>query len=245
MRDSPDATPLASHNALQRRYFEARVPARMLPADTPYLNRQVERVVAALALVPGERVLEIGCGMGRHTFLLARRGLRVEGLDLSPVLLERLRARAPADLEIPLHAADLQALPPGLEARFDAVVGFFMLHHVVDLDACLRGAARLLRPGGRLGLLEPNPWNPLYYVQIALSPGMTWEGDRGILRMRRGVVEGVMRGAGLAPAPTERFGFAPPFLANRRLGARLEAMLERVGPLRPLSAFSLFRATRA
>jgi SAM-dependent methyltransferase len=235
---------VAAHNTAQRRYFEERPLPRMAPDDTPYLNRQVDVALAALGLEAGARVAEVGCGMGRYTFLLARRGLRVEGIDLSPVLLERLARHDGGRHGIPLHAADLQNLPDALAGRFDAVVGFFMLHHIRDLAGCFAGVARLLRPGGRAAFVEPNPLNGLYYLQIALSPGMTWAGDRGILDMRPGKVARAMRAGGLAAPRASRFGFLPPFVANRPWGARLERGLERVAPLRPLSAFQLFQAAK-
>jgi len=235
---------VASHNEAQRHYFEERRLPRMAPGDTPYLNRHVDVALAALGLQAGERVAEVGCGMGRYTFLLARRGLRVEGLDLSPVLLERLARHDGGRYGIPLHTADLQDLSEELAGRFDAVVGFFMLHHIQDLAGCFAGVARLLRPGGRAAFVEPNPLNGLYYLQIALSPGMTWAGDRGIVDMRPGKIARAMRAGGLAAPRTTRFGFLPPLLANRPWGARLERGLERVAPLRPVSAFQLFQAVK-
>ena len=232
------------HNRSQRRYFEEREKRGMRPAATPYLRRHVDELVRFTPLARGDRVLEVGCGMGRYTFLLAERGLRVEGLDLSPVLLERLRDFGDGRYEIPLHAADVAEPPPGLEQRFDAVIGLFALHHLHDLDRCFESIARLIRPGGRLAFLEPNPLNPLYYVQMAVTPGMTWAGDRGIVRMRPGVVLGSMAAAGLRSRPAERFGFFPPFVANARGASQVEAALERVRPLRPFLPFQLFGATR-
>jgi SAM-dependent methyltransferase len=230
------------HNRSQRRYFEEHEKRRMRPAATPYLRRHVEALARYASLAPGERVLEVGCGMGRYTFLLADQGLAVEGLDLSPVLLERLRSYAGGRYDIPLHAADVADAPPALERRFDAVVGLFTLHHLHDLTRCFEGMERLLRPGGRVAFLEPNPLNPLYYVQIAVTPGMTWSGDGGIIHMRARSVAAAMRSAGLHPRPVIRFGFFPPFAANARGGRGVEQRLERLRPLRPILPFQLFGA---
>ena len=98
-------------------------------------------------------------------------------------------------------------------------------------------------PGGRIAFLEPNPYNPLYYVQMTITPGMTWEGDRGMLRMRRSVIFEAMAGAGLERPAHRRFGFFPPFLANASGGREVEATLERVRPLEPVLPFQLFRGT--
>lgn len=244
MASEPASASVASHNDAQRRYFEERRIPRMLPGDSPYLRRHVEMAAAAIGLEAGERVMEVGCGMGRYTFLLAERDLRLEGLDLSPVLLERLARFDGGRFKIPVHEADLQNLSDELAGRFDAVVGFFMLHHIQDLAGCFAGVARLLRPGGRAVFVEPNPLNVLYYAQIALTPGMTWQGDRGMLNMRPNKIARAMRDGGLAEPRTTRFGFLPPFVVNRPFGARIERALERVAPLRPMCATQLFQAVK-
>ena len=89
--------------------------------------------------------------------------------------------------------------------RFDAIVGFFALHHMHELERCFRGMARMAKPGGRIVFLEPNAFNPLYYAQIAVTPGMTWQGDKGVAQMRMPVVGGAMTRAGLkSPRPNVR-----------------------------------------
>lgn len=182
--------------------------------------------------------------MGRYTFILAKRGVRVEGLDLSPVLLDRLRSYNRGRFDIPLHCADMQSPPHGLEGSFDIVLGFFVLHHAHALNACFEAITRLLKRGGRVVFLEPNPLNPLYYIQILITPGMTWEGDRGIIRMRRTLIFRAMESAGLSRRAMSCFGFFPPFLANRKWGPPVEAALERVPIWRACLPFQLFRAER-
>jgi SAM-dependent methyltransferase len=231
------------HNEGQRRYFEERPLPRMVPVRSPYLVRHVEELVRFARLVPGERVLEIGAGMGRYTLLLAGKGLSLEGMDLSPVLLERLRTYDGGEHPMPLHAFDVAEPPEELKGRFDAVIGFFTLHHLHNLEACYRGMATLLSLGGRVAFLEPNAWNPLYYLQITFTPGMSWEGDRGMLDMRRGPVFRAMEAAGFSGLALERFGFFPPFLSNSRTGRKLESLLERIPLLRPVLPFQLFGGT--
>lgn len=236
-------TEWTDHNEGQRRYFEERPLPRMVPVRSPYLLRQVEELVRFARLAPGDRVLEIGSGMGRYTLLLAEKGLSLEGMDLSPVLLERLRTYDGGQHPIPLHAFDVAEPPADLKGHFDAVIGFFTLHHLHDLKACYRGMADLLAPGGRVAFLEPNALNPLYYLQITFTPGMTWKGDKGMLEMRRGPVFRAMKSAGFTELTLERFGFFPPFLSNRRAGRKLEELLERIPLLRPVLPFQLFGGT--
>ena len=235
---------IASHNKYQREYYDGVVKRTMIPSGTPYLQRQVDHLVRAAGLRQGERVLDVGCGMGRYTLILAERGYAVEGLDLSPVLLQRLRVFNGGRFNIPLHSADVMNPPAELREKFDAIVGFFALHHMHELERCFRGMAQMVKPGGRIVFLEPNAFNPLYYVQIAVTPRMTWQGDKGVAQMRMPVVGGAMTRAGLASPRVERFGFFPPFVSNTGLGARLERALERVRLWRPMLPFQIFRAER-
>jgi SAM-dependent methyltransferase len=233
---------IAEHNRLQIEYFEHAGKAAMRPTSTPYVERQVDALITFACLAAGDHVLDVGCGMGRYTLPLAERGLAVEGIDLSRTLLDRLEAFNAGRHEIPLHCADILELPESLDRRFDAAVGFFTLHHLHDLPASFAAIARLVRPGGRIAFLEPNPLNVLYYIQLAIAPGMSWHGDKGILKMCPRTVFGAMADAGLTSPALERFGLFPPFAANRPLGARLERCLERVVLWRPFLAFQLFRA---
>jgi SAM-dependent methyltransferase len=190
------------------------------------------------------RVIEIGCGMGRYTLLLAKLGFNVEGLDLSPFLLKKLSEFGRGRYRIPLHCADIVHPPVELLGQFDTVVGFFTLHHLHDLLDSFKSMTRLLKPGGCLVFLEPNPYNPLYYLQILLTPGMTWKGDGGMLRMRRSIIFRAMRNAGLSRLAMSRFGFFPPFLSNRPWGHKIEMILERAPILHPLLPFQIFRGQR-
>jgi len=232
------------HNRAQIEYFEHAGERAMRPISSPYVERQVDELVRFAGLIEGERVLDVGCGMGRYTFPLADRGLRVEGVDLSQTLLDRLDRFNDGRYDIPVHCADVIDLPAAFDGRFDAVVGFFTLHHVHDLPASFAAMARLLRPGGRVVFLEPNPLNVLYYIQIVVAPGMTWQGDKGILKMRPQTIFSAMEAAGLNSRTMTRFGLFPPFVTNRSRGSRVERTLERVRALSSLLAFQLFRGDR-
>lgn len=105
---------------------------------------------AALALHPGELVLDVAAGTGVSTEELGRSGARVVGLDLSLGMLDVGRQARP---EVMLVAGDALALPFA-DAAFDAVTISFGLRNVVDLDGALLELARVTRPGGRLVICE-------------------------------------------------------------------------------------------
>ena len=166
--------------------------------------------------------------------------MSVEGLDVSRRLLEQLHAHT--DGAVRLHEADIAAPTQALHGRFDAVVGFFVLHHVHDLTAALAGARRVLKPGGRVVFVEPNAWCPLFYLQIAAVPGMAFRNEGGIVRMRPRPLRRSAERAGLTAVRTRTFGLLPPFAVNRPRGAALEARLEDLPVLRRMRAFRLIVA---
>ena len=113
---------------------------------------EVARLVAKLGSGRGRRALDLGCGEGRHTILLARRGYGVTGLDLEPLALKRAaahlrRAGLRARLEVG-DALDLR-LPAG---ELDLVLDYGCFHHVVTRDwpRYRREIGRVLKPGGHL-----------------------------------------------------------------------------------------------
>jgi SAM-dependent methyltransferase len=227
------------HNRIQLAYYGRRESRSIAPLPTPYARRQVATAIGAARLRPGERVLDVGCGAGRATLLLSAAGLAVEGLELSPALLARLRPRAPG---LPLHEGDLVAPPSELHGRFDAVAGFFVLHHMHDVAAALRGARTTLRPGGRAVFVEPNAFCPLFYAQVAAVPGMSFEADGGIVHMRAGLLQRAAFDAGFAQVRQHTFGLFPPFAANRPRGAALERRLEGLPGVAPVRAFRVLVA---
>lgn len=233
---------MSTHNQEQIDYFTGRQLPRMTVdrSSTPYTRRQLLAVMAAARISPGDRVLDVGCGLGKYTIGLAAEGVDVHGLDLTPALVERLHRDAP---EIPAVVGDIVDPDPSLHGQFDVVTGFFVLHHIADLEGAMRGVRAVLRPEGRAAFCEPNPLFPGYYAQITLTPGMTWEGDGGILRMRHGLLSRAASAAGLVDFRTERFGAFPPALANRSAGGRVESLVERLPGWSRVAAFQLFSAS--
>jgi demethylmenaquinone methyltransferase / 2-methoxy-6-polyprenyl-1,4-benzoquinol methylase len=117
---------------------------------TAGLDRRWRRETAHAVVRPGDAVLDACCGTGDLALAAAREGGRVTGLDFSERMLERARKKAP---QLEWVEGDLLALPFA-DATFDAATVGFGVRNVDDLEAGLRELRRVLRPGGRLGVLE-------------------------------------------------------------------------------------------
>lgn len=112
--------------------------------------------VDALALPSGSLVLDLACGTGDLSRLALRRGYRVVGADLSAGMLKANGAATP------LAEADGSDLP-FLDGSFDGLVCGYALRNFTDLAGTFAEAARVLRPGGRLAVLEVDtPSAPLW-----------------------------------------------------------------------------------
>ncbi len=225
-------------NAAQRRYFESVERPRIAVDETPYVLRHVGEMVTGAGLEPGSRILEVGSGLGKFTFPLAALGYSVVANDLSPVLLERLSVASGGRIETACgDIRDLAGVAPG---RFDRVIGFFVLHHLTDFDRVFSAISSCLAPGGRVAFCEPVAANPLYYLQIALTPGMRFSGEPSITAMRPGVILPSMSRAGLVDLSCRPYGFFPPAVRNRPWGGPLERRLESL-PWFPFPrAFQIF-----
>jgi ArsR family transcriptional regulator len=111
-------------------------------------------VEALLALVPPEwTVADLGCGTGALAAELAPRVRGVIAVDQSPAMLRAARRRLAPHRNVTFHEARLEALPLG-DASCDAAVAALVLSYVDDPAPALREAARILRPGARLVVLE-------------------------------------------------------------------------------------------
>ena len=137
------------------------------------LGSLFERIAADVAAVApdGARVLEVGCGPGRLSILLARRhGLDVTGLDLDPAMVERAQANAARSArehgrKPSFLVGDVAALAFP-DRSFDLVVSTLSMHHWADPAAGLTEIGRVLRPGARALVwdfrpgVRPHPFAP-------------------------------------------------------------------------------------
>ena len=141
----PDGPSLAADSAELARDYER------ISVDRQF--RSGKRLVQALAIAPGEKVLDIGCGTGllaEHIAVIVGAHGRVLGIDPLPLRIGIAQARAGPNLEFRVGSAhDLSAIAP---ASFDVVCLNAVFHWLPDKAGPLAEFARVLRPGGRIGI---------------------------------------------------------------------------------------------
>jgi SAM-dependent methyltransferase len=129
-----------------------------------YNNRRDVQFYVEEGKAARESVLEIGCGTGRILLPIARSGRSIDGLDASPQMLERCRAKVAGEPDVvrqrvTLHHGDARTFDLG--RRFDLVIApFRVVQHLTSIEdqlAFLDSVARHLAPGGRLAFDVFNP----------------------------------------------------------------------------------------
>ena len=183
--------------------------ARRLEIQDRQFAGPSERLLDELELRPTDRVVELGCGPGGLTRRILQRlgpdGV-VVGVDASPGLLDQARAAlsevGPGRFD-PV-AADITSLGPWLDSA-DVVVGRNVLHHVPMAEILVGRLRARLRPGTRVGLIEPDFRTPLARLahleatgRLELAPLRTWATAINQLYLARRISPDV--GATLGPA---------------------------------------------
>ncbi len=155
-------------------------PAYLRQAFTLGTAQEVAFLTGALELEPGARVLDVGCGPGRHSLAFARGGFEVVGVDLSPEFVALARSAAEAEA-LPARFEVLDARELAFRDEFDAVVsicqGGFGLLGGRHEETVMQGLARALRPGGVLAL---DTFSAAFALRF-LEAGETFDPDTGVL----------------------------------------------------------------
>lgn len=153
-------------------------------------RHEVEKMIGWLNLPEGSKVLDLCCGMGRHSLALAEAGFAVTGVDLSEVLLREARAQDGAEAVTWLRS-DMRELP--LDGGFDAVVNLFTSFGYFEDDEeqvkVLREVYRMLKPGGKFIIDFLNP----AYVIAHLVPHSTREDGDNLIDETRRIEDGYVK----------------------------------------------------
>lgn len=120
----------------------------------------------------GGKVLEVGCGMGCMAMNWAQHGVALTAVDLNPVAIQQTRNRFQIyGLEGDIREADSEALPLG-DGQFDFAYSWGVLHHSPNIRQAIREICRVLKPGGRIGLMLYHRHSVLSLYQVAFQEGI-------------------------------------------------------------------------
>jgi 2-polyprenyl-3-methyl-5-hydroxy-6-metoxy-1,4-benzoquinol methylase len=143
-----------------RDYYEElweRLPEDVAPPDLPVRRRFARENVS-----PGDRVLDLGCGQGDLTAVLAEIGAHASGVDVAEAALARARRRHP---QLSFDLAPIDGPLPLADGGFDVVWASEVIEHVADTARWLSEVRRVLAPAGRLLVTTPN------HERLALALG--------------------------------------------------------------------------
>ena len=174
------------------------------------------------ALPTSGNVLELGCGTGFYTRLLADRGLRVVGIDLSPNMIEQAKLRCPDDVEFLVgNCEDPEAVlePSMIGSGFDAIVAVNSFSYYPNKQDALGNYRELLRQGGSLVLLDIH--GNAYTQQIAYLTNFRGASQfaENIAESTRARLSSLLSETGFRLERIERFTFMPN--AVNRVGVAL------------------------
>jgi len=154
---APD--PFGRTDQLDEATLEALVARFEARGASPVFSRMLQEYLDAMGIDGAVRVLDMGCGTGLAARAIARRtdfSGTVLGIDLSPYLVtaaQRLAREEGVDKRLDFRTGDACAVEAA-DATFDAVIAHTLLSHVEDPSLVVREAARVLRPGGMLGIFD-------------------------------------------------------------------------------------------
>jgi SAM-dependent methyltransferase len=153
-------------------------PAYLRYSFTKGTTQEVGFLHEALSLRPGDRLLDVGCGPGRHAHAFAEREIDVVGIDIARRFIDLATANAPANGRARFERLDARRLP--FDEDFDAAIslcqGAFGLVGPVEDEAVLAGIARALKPGGRFAISAFSSYFQVRYPQ----PDGTFDVDTGV-----------------------------------------------------------------
>lgn len=143
------------------------------PVSNNYTAKVAKKLILEAGIKKGDRIFEVGCGLGRFTLNLAREGYNLTIFDSN-----RYYTKINKKTFKTFSNVKIVDTISNFGNQFDYVVGFNVLHHV-DIPPFLQKMKTLLKNGGTMAFVEPNPYNPLYYLHL-LTGKSEWKHEKGV-----------------------------------------------------------------
>lgn len=220
-----------NHNQFQRRHWDK--IAKNIPIlewkQIPYpAIKEMEEFFDFMALKEKSHILEIGCGRGRYTLPLLKRGHRILGTDLSKKSLYVLKTCAKkenlaARLQVEQNSFENESRCRKYFGKFDLALMVAVIHHFdpQKREKIFTNIVRCLKKGGWAVALEPNPLNIFYYFLyfwrflINEQNVNRWATEKGMLFTSSLNLKYLFKRAGLKDIQTRGYAFLPSSFGKR------------------------------
>jgi len=187
------------------------------PAGQVRAERRARFYIELGGIAPGKEALEIGCGTGIFSQKIAKTGVGLTAIDISPDLLNKAKENmAGASVNFRLDNAEKLSFGDG---SFDTVFGSSILHHL-DLAAALGEIKRVLKKGGSLVFTEPNMLNPQIFMERHVKPiGKALGNSPSETAFTRWEVTRALKTLGFTAISVVPFDFLHPWTPDRLIPA--------------------------
>jgi 2-polyprenyl-3-methyl-5-hydroxy-6-metoxy-1,4-benzoquinol methylase len=215
------------------------------PAGKLRAARRAQLIASGADLLPGKKILEIGCGTGNFTERFAEYGSNILAVDISPDLLDEARKRSFPKKNVTFLLKRFEECD--LDGPFDAVIGSSILHHLL-IEESLRKIFSLLKPGGMMSFAEPNLRNPQVFIErtFRFIRPLFWYISPDETAFIRSGLERKLREIGFSDISIRPFDWLHPSTPSQWIPAvqKLGVMLEKTPLLREFSGSLIIRAVR-
>ena len=147
----------------EKEQYETEIAEMALDRETPFYNEQREEAIYKILQKENvHRVLDVGCGLGKVPVYLAKKGLNVIGIDVSPRLIKLAKKKSIKNkVNVQFKLTELGNFK--VRKKFDAVMFAGVLEHIEDEERLMREAKRLLKKNGKIVITDMPTFNLLYH----------------------------------------------------------------------------------
>jgi 2-polyprenyl-3-methyl-5-hydroxy-6-metoxy-1,4-benzoquinol methylase len=217
-------------------------------------KQEIENFFAFIGIKSNSNILEIGCGSGRFTIPLLRKGHQVTGTEVSIKNLEELRHFAENEkLDSKLILKETSFEEPFLENKFDLAILGNVMHHFnpIKKQQILENIIKSLKPGGQIVIFEPNALFPFYlpyylfFEWSGLQKGI-WAAEKGLFKSTSHSISGLLGKVGIINIQLKRHTIIPLRLERFLPGLnKINCFLERVPIINNFSAYLWLKGYRS
>lgn len=220
------------HNQIQSNYWDQEADRifKINEEMSQLAKKEIEDFFDYINLGSNQDILEIGCGAGRFTFPMLRKGNRVTGTDVSDKSLELLKRMAQKEgLAQNLKVKNIDFTKKIYKNQFDLVVIGNVIHHFIPerKQVIINNIVTALKPGGKVAIWEPNAYCPMYlpwYAILELSGKERgiWAAEKGVFKSRFSEIKRLLENAGIKNVELKRHTLIP---------LRLDQYIKNVGKI--------------